>query len=48
MTHDKKNRDGRIRFVVLNALGSCTRLEDATVEEMRAAYDAISQPTQEA
>ena len=44
MTHDKKNRDGRIRFVVLDAIGSCTRLEDASVEEMRAAYEAISAP----
>lgn len=43
MLLDKKNRDGRIRFVVLDGLGSCTRLEDATVEEMRAAYDAISE-----
>ena len=43
MTHDKKNRDGRIRFVVLHKLGSCTRLEDATVEEMRVAYEAISE-----
>lgn len=43
MTHDKKNRDGRIRFVVLDGLGSCTRLEDATVDEMRAAYAAITQ-----
>ena len=42
MTHDKKNRDGRIRFVVLDGLGSCTRLEDATVDEMRAAYAAIT------
>lgn len=43
MRLDKKNRDGRIRFVVLNGLGSCTSLEDATVEEMRAAYEAISE-----
>ncbi|AQQ15344.1 3-dehydroquinate synthase [Corynebacterium glaucum] len=43
MTRDKKNRDGRIRFVVLDGLGSCTRLEDATVDEMRAAYEAISE-----
>ena len=42
MGRDKKNRDGRIRFVVLNGMGSCTRLEDATVEEMRAAYEAIT------
>lgn len=43
MLLDKKNRDGRIRFVVLDGLGSATRLEDATVEEMRAAYEAISE-----
>ncbi len=43
MTRDKKNRDGRIRFVVLRELGMCARLEDATVEEMRAAYRAISE-----
>ncbi|MCP1387160.1 3-dehydroquinate synthase [Corynebacterium sp. TA-R-1] len=43
MTHDKKNRDGRIRFVVLDGLGSCTRLEDATIDEMRSAYAKISE-----
>lgn len=43
MTRDKKNRDGRIRFVVLDGLASCTRLEDATIEEMRAAYEKISE-----
>lgn len=43
MLLDKKNRDGRIRFVVLDGLGSASRLEDATVEEMRAAYEAISE-----
>ena len=43
MLLDKKNRDGRIRFVVLDGLGSATRLEDATAEEMRAAFDAISE-----
>ena len=43
MTHDKKNRDGRIRFVALDGLGSCTRIEDANEDELRAAYAAISQ-----
>ena len=43
MLLDKKNRDGRIRFVVLDGLGSCTRLEDATMDEMRAAYAQISE-----
>lgn len=42
MTRDKKNRDGRVRFVALNGLGSCTRIEDSTVEEMRDAYSLIS------
>ena len=42
MGRDKKNRGGQIRFVVLDGLGSTTRLEDATVEEMRAAYEAIT------
>lgn len=42
MGRDKKNRDGRIRFVVLDGMGSCTRLEDAGVDEMRAAYHAIT------
>ena len=42
MTRDKKNRDGRVRFVVLDSLGSCTRIEDSTIEEMRDAYSAIS------
>ena len=42
MTRDKKNRDGRIRFVALDGLGSCTRIEDASIEEMREAYAAIS------
>ncbi|WKD57582.1 3-dehydroquinate synthase [Corynebacterium capitovis DSM 44611] len=42
MKHDKKNRDGRIRFVVLSGLGQCARLEDASVEEMRAAYEEVN------
>ena len=43
MTHDKKNRDGRIRFVVLDGIGSTTRLEDSTLEELRTAYNQLSQ-----
>lgn len=42
MTLDKKNRDGRIRFVVLDGLGSCTRLEHATMEEMQEAFEEIA------
>lgn len=43
MTRDKKNRHGTIRFVALTGLGSTTRLEGPSIEELRAAYDAISQ-----
>ena len=43
MTHDKKNRDGRIRFVVLEGIGTPSRLEDATIEEMRQAYTELTQ-----
>ncbi|KQB85844.1 3-dehydroquinate synthase [Corynebacterium lowii] len=44
MTRDKKNRDGVIRFVTLDgAVGSVTRLEGPSVEELRAAYRAISE-----
>ena len=42
MTHDKKNRDGRIRFVVLDGIGSTTRIEDADIEELRTAYTELS------
>ncbi|HJG43621.1 3-dehydroquinate synthase [Corynebacterium phoceense] len=43
MTHDKKNRGGHIRFVALSDIGATTRIEDATEDEMRAAYEAISE-----
>ena len=43
MTHDKKNRNGRIRFVVLEGIGQTTRLEDATMEELRSAYTELTQ-----
>ena len=44
MTRDKKNRDGAIRFVVLDGkVGEVTRLEDASMDELRAAYAAISE-----
>ncbi|MDO5031777.1 3-dehydroquinate synthase [Corynebacterium sp.] len=43
MRRDKKNRDGHIRFVALTGVGETTRIADATEEELRAAYAAISQ-----
>lgn len=42
MRHDKKNREGRIRFVALTGIGETTRLEDATEEELRAAYAQLA------
>lgn len=42
MTVDKKNKGGHIRFVAITAIGEPTRIEDATAEEIRAAYEAIS------
>jgi 3-dehydroquinate synthase len=42
MTRDKKNRDGKIRFVALSKVGECTRITDATKAELEAAYQRIS------
>ena len=42
MSRDKKNRDGNLRFVALTRIGECTRISDASDEELRAAYTAIS------
>ena len=42
MTHDKKNRNGQIRFVVLGGIGSTTRIEDAGIDELRSAYTELS------
>lgn len=41
MRHDKKNRDGKIRFVVITEPGKCSRLEDATIAELERAFEAI-------
>lgn len=43
MTHDKKNRDGKIRFVALTGVGATTRIEGPTREELEAAYAALSE-----
>lgn len=42
MTRDKKNRDGHIRFVALTAIAQTTRIEGPSMEELQAAYAAIS------
>ncbi|MEZ2121229.1 MULTISPECIES: 3-dehydroquinate synthase [unclassified Corynebacterium] len=41
MTRDKKNRDGKIRFVALTGVGRTTRIEGPSIDSLRAAYDAI-------
>lgn len=43
MSLDKKVKLGSIRFVAIDKVGSCLRIEDATSEEMRSAYERISQ-----
>lgn len=41
MTLDKKARGSSIRFVVLNALGNCGRLEGVTEEQLKSAYERV-------
>lgn len=43
MTRDKKNRDGRIRFVALTGVGETTRLEGPEDQQLREAYRRISE-----
>lgn len=43
MTRDKKNRDGRIRFVVLTGVGETTRLEAPELHQLQTAYQHISE-----
>jgi len=38
---DKKARGSSIRFVVLNAIGDCGRLEGATEEQLKSAYEKV-------
>lgn len=43
MTRDKKNRDGKVRFVALDGeVGKMTRIEGPTTSELAAAYDKIA------
>ncbi|WP_165242211.1 3-dehydroquinate synthase [Corynebacterium lizhenjunii] len=42
MGRDKKNRGAGVRFVALTGIGATTRIGDASVEELKAAYAAIS------
>ncbi len=38
---DKKARGSSIRFVALDGVGSCTRIEGVTEEELRSAYEKV-------
>ncbi len=42
MMHDKKNRDGNLRFVLLNGVESVTRIVGPSDDELEAAYHKIS------
>lgn len=42
MMHDKKNRDGKLRFVLLNGVESVTRVVGPDDDELQAAYQMIS------
>ena len=43
MAFDKKAKSGKVRFVAISDLAKCTRIEDATSEELKLAYERISQ-----
>lgn len=43
MLLDKKNRGGRIRFVALTGFGTTTRIDSPSDDELRRAYDAITE-----
>jgi 3-dehydroquinate synthase len=40
---DKKSRGNSIRFVVLNDIGVCDRIEGVTEEELKATYERVLQ-----
>lgn len=42
MRHDKKNRDGKIRFVALTAVGATTRIEGPSEDELCQAFEKVS------
>jgi 3-dehydroquinate synthase len=43
MSLDKKVKQGAIRFVAIDKVANCVRIDDATSDEMRSAYERISQ-----
>lgn len=48
MRHDKKSRDGHLRFVTLDRLAEPARLEDPSAELLRRAYAAMNAAASEA
>lgn len=41
MSLDKKARGSSIRFVIVNSIGNCSRLEGVTEEELKSAYEKV-------
>jgi 3-dehydroquinate synthase len=41
MALDKKSRGSNIRFVILNSIGNCGRLEGVTEDELKSAYEKV-------
>ena len=39
---DKKAKSGNLRFVAIEEIGKCTRIESPTSEELQAAYERIA------
>ena len=44
MQSDKKNRNGALRFVVLDGFGNPIRLENPSPQQLADAYSVISEP----
>ena len=41
MALDKKSRGSTIRFVILNEVGNCGRLEGVTEDELKSVYEKV-------
>jgi len=40
---DKKVKSGALRFVAIESVGKCVRIESPTIDELQAAYERIAQ-----
>ena len=43
MAIDKKAKSGSLRFVAIDEIGNCLRIEDATSDELKSAYERIAE-----